>query len=344
MLDTNRFHQYFLIIVKAASGTGTLQIFPEESIIVNLAVTMTLWVKRLKFFFALSRTPHGALDMAMPAFAALLWLGHFPSPKIVILGMVTAFAGYTAVYALNDILDYRVDKLRIEQGLLSPSLTDLDSIFVRHPLAYGYLSYNQALLWTVAWAVVAFIGACALDLRCALIFLGGCALEAAYCLLWQRTCLKVFISGAVKTSGALAAVFAVDPNPDLLPLLLLFFCFFCWEIGGQNIPNDWADVEEDRVLGATTIPLRFASPLASGLIISSLVFTIAINSVILGSLHVNGRFLGVAASLVTGIYLLLIPAFRLYRTNKRTQALALFNRASYYPAALLAVIIFTIML
>ena len=58
-----------------------------------------------KLFLGLSRTPHGILDMATPPMAALLWLGHFPPFLVVIVGLITAFAGYTAVYALNDLID-----------------------------------------------------------------------------------------------------------------------------------------------------------------------------------------------------------------------------------------------
>ncbi|MCX5882258.1 MAG: hypothetical protein NTU74_10790, partial [Deltaproteobacteria bacterium] len=48
---------------------------------------------RLKLFFALSRTPHGLIDMATPVFAALIWLGHIPSFSVVFLGLLTTFAG-----------------------------------------------------------------------------------------------------------------------------------------------------------------------------------------------------------------------------------------------------------
>ena len=61
--------------------------------------------QRLKMFLALSRTPHGVIDMAAPALAALLCLGRFPSPAVTIVGLLTVFAGYTAVYALNDLVD-----------------------------------------------------------------------------------------------------------------------------------------------------------------------------------------------------------------------------------------------
>ncbi len=53
-------------------------------------------LSRLKLFWALSRTPHGLLDMCTPVFAALLWLGGFPSVEIILVGLLTTFAGYTA--------------------------------------------------------------------------------------------------------------------------------------------------------------------------------------------------------------------------------------------------------
>jgi hypothetical protein len=65
---------------------------------------------RVKLFLALSRTPHGLLDLATPALAALLCYGGLPPFGVIILGLLTGFAGYTAVYALNDLVDYRVDQ------------------------------------------------------------------------------------------------------------------------------------------------------------------------------------------------------------------------------------------
>jgi 4-hydroxybenzoate polyprenyltransferase len=69
---------------------------------------------KIKLFWALSRTPHGILDMATPALGALLWLGRFPSFDVILIGLITTFAGYTAVYALNDVIDYRVDKEKLK--------------------------------------------------------------------------------------------------------------------------------------------------------------------------------------------------------------------------------------
>ena len=92
---------------------------------------------RLNLFLALSRTPHLMLDLAAPGLAALLCLGTFPAPDVLMLGLITAFAGYAAVYALNDIIDYRVDRETVPLQQASDSKKDLDSIFVRHPLAQG---------------------------------------------------------------------------------------------------------------------------------------------------------------------------------------------------------------
>ena len=301
-------------------------------------------LSHLKLFFALSRTPHGLLDMATPAVAALLWYGSFPPLRIIVMGLITTFAGYTAVYALNDLVDYRVDKQRFEQGLFPTMKKDLDSIFVRHPMVHGLLPFRNALFWAIGWAILAFTGAYLLNPFCMVIFLAACLLETIYCLMWRSNYLKVLISGAVKTSGAVAAVFAVDPSPSFPFLFFLFLWLFFWEIGGQNIPNDWADIEEDTQLQATTVPARFGVAYANVIIFFSLIFVVSLSGILLTVSRVGAQPVGIAASFCAGVYLLLIPAFRLYKGQGRTQALALFNRASYYPLSLLAVVGITVMI
>ena len=295
-------------------------------------------LSRLKLFFALSRTPHGLLDMATPAISALLWLGDFPALKVIALGMVTAFSGYTAVYALNDIIDYRTDKENIQQGGLNNTDRDLDSIIMRHPLAHDLMSYKESLLWTLGWALLALIGAYQLNPTCVLIFLVGCGLEVVYCLLFRTSCLRTFVSGAVKTSGGLAAVFAVDSNPSPFFLILLFSWLFFWEIGGQNILNDSTDIEEDRRLHAKTIPLRFGLEKTHMMILLSLIITVLLSGFLFRLLPVDFNLPFVVVCILVGFYLLLIPASELYRGKKRRQAWTLFKRASYYPLALLVLV------
>lgn len=298
---------------------------------------------QIKLYLALSRIPHVLLDLAAPAFAALIWCGSFPPWEITVLGLTTAFAGYTAVYALNDLVDYRVDKKRVDDGLLSHIQSDLDSIYVRHPIAQGFLPFPVALFWAVAWAALALAGSYLLNPVCAAIFLASSLLEAIYCLMWKTSCLKFVISGVVKSSGAMAAVYAVDHNPSLPLLALLFLALFFWEIGGQNINNDWVDIDEDKILRAATFPLRFGLVRTSKVILFSLLIAIVLTGPIFSLLAVKARFVGLAGSLIAGIYLLLVPAYRLYTTHDRSYAVVLFNRASYYPLALLAVIIFIIL-
>ncbi len=277
--------------------------------------------------------------MATPAFAALLWLGTFPSARVVWLGILTAFAGYTAVYALNDLVDYRIDKRRFEKGLVPESPDDLDSIFARHPMASGQLSMARAFLWTFIWALVTLFGAYLLNPICMFIFLAGCFLEAIYCLAWRSGYLKVIVSGAVKTSGAIAAVYAVDSDPSLRILVLLFLWLFFWEVGGQNIPNDWADIEEDTAFQASTLPVRFGHAFTARVILVSLVLTVCLGCVTLALSRLPNLWTCTAASIATGFYFLILPAIRLYRTGDRTAALTLFNQASYYPVAMLLIVI-----
>lgn len=299
---------------------------------------------RLKLFWALSRTPHGLLDMATPALGALLWLGRFPSFELIVIGLITTFAGYTAVYALNDVIDYRVDKEKIQLcGAFDPGC-DLDAVVVRHPMAQGYLSFYEGLLWTAAWSAVAMIGAFRLNPVCIIIFLTGCILEIIYCLLLKVTHLRTLVSGGVKTTGAIAGVFAVDPHPSPLFLMILFFWLFCWEIGGQNVPNDCTDLDEDRRLSARTVPVRLGLETANVIIIGTLIVTVILSAVVFYLSPIPFEFSLAVASIATGLCLFVLPASLLYKTNQPTYAMALFNMASYYPLAILIIVVTKIML
>jgi 4-hydroxybenzoate polyprenyltransferase len=293
---------------------------------------------RWKLFFALSRTPHGLLDMATPGVAAVLCLGGLPSPGVMALGLITAFAGYTAVYALNDVVDFRSDREKARRTGLSKSGSDLDAVFVRHPMAVGLLSLRQGLVWTAGWALLALIGAYLLNPVCALIFLLGCLMEAMYCLLLRVSYLRILVSGAVKTSGGLAAAFAVDPHPSPVFLVVLFLWLFFWEVGGQNVPNDWTDLEEDGQLQASTLPIRWGPHRAASVITASLSLTVGLSVALFWATPTPLRTVYLAGALLVGVFLLLVPAYSLRKTLARQEAAALFNRASYYPLAMLGVV------
>jgi 4-hydroxybenzoate polyprenyltransferase len=295
-------------------------------------------VSKLKLFIALSRTPHALLDMATPSLAALLWLGRFPPVETVVIGLITVFAGYTAVYSLNDVVDHRVDHEKLQMGGFGDAGKDLDVTVVRHPIAQSMLSFRAGLLWVIGWAALALAGAYALNPVCALIFVGGCLLEVLYCFLLKVSHLRILLTGAVKSSGGLAAVYAVDPSPSFYFVALLFLWLFFWEVGGQNIPNDWADLEEDRKLGAKTVPVQLGLERAGLLILGSLSLAVITNLLLYHATAYRMELVYVVISLLIGIYFLVLPGYRLFSTKERVQAGALFNRASYYPIALLVVI------
>jgi 4-hydroxybenzoate polyprenyltransferase len=206
-------------------------------------------------------------------------------------------------------------------------------------MAQGLLSFREGLFWALAWALLALVGAYILNPVCVLIFLSGCTLEAIYCLLWRVSPYRTFVSGAVKTSGAIAAIFAVDPNPSVMYLTQLFLLLFFWEVGGQNIPNDWADVDDDRRMNAKTIPVHWGLPWANATIMITIVLALTMNAVIFYFSQARFEFGYIVISLIAGFYFLLFPALKLNQTRQRNQAMALFNKASYYPLALLMVVV-----
>jgi 4-hydroxybenzoate polyprenyltransferase len=297
-------------------------------------------IARLKLFWALSRTPHGLLDMCTAALASLLWLGYFPSFKIIGLGLITVFAGYTAVYALNDVVGYRSDKKKLQQGNLRSidDCEDLDAKLLRHPMARGLLSFKEGLLWAVAWALLALIGSYLLNPICVLIFIGGCILETVYCLMWNISPSRTLLSGIVKAAGPLAAVFAVDPNPSVSYLVVLFFLIFSWEIGGQNVPNDWIDIEEDARFKAQTIPIRCGVEQANVIIFGSNILAVILSGILLILSPMTFELPFIIAFAFSGFYFLLLPTIKLYRSEESALAMILFNKASYYPLALLVLV------
>ncbi len=301
-------------------------------------------VARLKLFWALSRTPHGLLDMCTPCFAALLWLGALPPIEVVLIGLVTTFAGYTAVYAWNDVVDFQVDREKATSGGLAEAGGDLDGVIVRHPMAHGLLSFREGAAWALAWSLVALAGAWRLNPACVVIFLAGCLLEAAYCMLWRVSPYRTLVSGAVKTSGALAAVFAVDPAPSVAFLGAMFLSLFLWEVGGQNIPNDLADLDEDRRLRARTIPVSLGAQRSAALAVAALALAVPASTALFLLSPLLYKPVFALMALAVGGKLLLLPGLRLVRERDRDSALALFNLASWYPPALLGIVCIHLMI
>ena len=290
----------------------------------------------MKRYFALSRTTHGILDMATPGFCALLWLGAFPHWPIILLSLFTAFAAYTATYALNDLVGIAGDREKFAGGINAGYSVEASDL--RYPLAQDALPFRSGLIWFAVWFVLALIGSYLLNPAIVFILIAAELLEVLYCRLFKITYLRTLVSGLVKSSGPIAAIFVVDYQPSPWLLLLVFAWVFFWEIGGQNVPADWNDTVEDKRVNAKTIPLLFG-PYKAGLVVVGALLLTVIASLFLPL--VSPAALGVPyvfASALVGSILLLLPAFRLLQIQGPRQAGRLFDNASYYPLAQLAII------
>jgi len=291
----------------------------------------------MKRFLALSRTAHGVLDIALPGFVALLWLGEFPPFTTILVSLFTAFAGYTAIYALNDLVGMAVDKEKFAEGMNAGYSVEASEL--RYPLAQNALSYRAGILWFAGWFIVALVGAYILNPFIIIILVSAAVLEVVYVMLFKVTYLRTFVSGFVKSSGPIAAIFVVDKNPALPLVLLVLAWIFFWEIGGQNIPADWNDTEEDRRVHAKTIPLQLGTQTAGSLVLLTLglVFIFSLFLPIVSPLNLGWLYR--IATAVAGSVLLIKPGLDLYRKQTEGRMAAkLFDNASFYPMAQLAII------
>lgn len=289
----------------------------------------------LQRFLALSRSTHGVLDIAMPGFAALLWLGHFPDWPVLAVCLLAALSGYTAIYALNDIVGFKDDQEKVAGGLKSGYAVEASAM--RYPIAQNLVSMRGALAWFTLWLAIAAGCIWWLNPRILVILLGAAALEIVYVKLLKVTWWRTLVSGLVKSAGPVAAVFAVVGQPDWARLALMVVWLVLWEIGGQNILADWNDIEEDRRLGARTIPLVFGLPAAGKLVLLLLVLVVLVSFALplISPLALDWRYFAAAA--LAGIVLLVAPALLLARTLNGRHAAWLFDLSSAYPAAMLAI-------
>lgn len=291
----------------------------------------------MRKFLALSRSSHGVLDIAMAGFAALLWLGHFPEWRVLLLALFTAGAGYTAIYALNDLLGVKVDKEKFSGQGLNPGYA-VEASALRYPIAQGKLSLKSGLLWFVGWYVLALWGAYTLNPWLLWLVLAAPVLEAGYCLLLKVSYWRVVVSGLVKALGPVAAVLTVVPQPDPLWLALMVAWLMAWEIGGQNVPADWNDVQEDRRIGAKTIPVIFGPVIAGRVVLLALLAAVALSATLplMSPLALGWPYQ--LLNLGLGLGLLLWPGLQLMRRQDGRLAARLFDRASFYPLAQLLLI------
>jgi 4-hydroxybenzoate polyprenyltransferase len=290
----------------------------------------------LRGLFGLSRSVQATLSVAQPFAVALVALHGFPSLDRLIIGISAAWAGFLAVFALNDLLDVEVDRARFSH-LRQYEAFDIDSALVRHPLAQRQIGVRLSVLWIGILAAYALVAAYLLNPPAAGLFLAAALLELLYCKLARVTPWKTMVSGAMVGVGALAGWVAMTGEVRPLEMSLLFLWMAAWEIGGRNIVNDFADVEEDEQLGIRTVPVVYGPRVAALMTSLFLGLTLLASLALQPASQLSTLYLAGAA--LVGGYLLIWPAIGLLRAPVPRNARSLFNRASLYPPAMLIVLI-----
>ncbi|MCZ7528788.1 MAG: UbiA prenyltransferase family protein [Acidimicrobiia bacterium] len=283
---------------------------------------------------ALSRTVQAHLSIAQPAIAALVAARGIPPVRVMALGFVAAWSGLHAVFALNDLVDHQLDRARFAH-LKSYRGFDVDAAIVRHPLAQGYLRRRHAMVWILALGGVALVLALELAPMSALLLGIAVVLEVGYCVLARVSAWKVVLTGVMVGLGALAGWFPVTSETGW-GLVVVFGWMALWEIGGRNVVNDWADLEEDRVLGVRTVPSVAGPQAASRVVLAGNVGATVLGMAVAGPAGLPWWYVPVAGAV--GLVLLVAPSVRLARTYCEVDAHRLFNRASFYPPVMMVAV------
>jgi 4-hydroxybenzoate polyprenyltransferase len=277
--------------------------------------------------FDLSRGQQALLSMAQPGLAAVLALNGLPSLRTTVIGLVAAWSGFFAVFSLNDVLDREVDARSLRAGKDDVEGYDIDTTFLRHPLARGDLTLTVASAWVVVLGVIAAGAAFALSPLCLACFAGAVGLEVAYCGLRSVTWLKTIVSGLMVGLGGLAGWTAVAPLR--WPALAVFVFLALWEVGGRNLANDLADLESDARVGIKTVATTFGCPAAA-------TATAVVAAALVAAAALPLPAPAVVLALALGGWSLGRPAVQLLRRPTSAQAASYFNHASLYPALVLA--------
>jgi len=294
----------------------------------------------VKRFLTLSRAGHAALDLATPAFCALLWNGGYLPLSTTFVALITGLSGYIGVYAINDLMGYRLDSKKIAHAAPHAGYA-IESGSQRHPLAQGHITFRAGVAWATAWLAISALGSALLNPTILFVLAVAIAGEVLYCRLFTVTHWRFILSGIVKAAGPVAAVLVVDPAPALPLLLLLFLWVFLWELGGQNIPADWHDQSEDARVNGKTIPLVLGEAAARRIILICAAGATSLAGLMIVTLAPQLTYQTpiVFAVLLAGVLLFLRPAWMLYRAHPVLKEPGyLFHWASFYPAALLAII------
>lgn len=287
-------------------------------------------VQTLVSMLASSRPLQATLSITQPLLAAMIGFGTLlPLDALLLVGL-GSLTGMFAVFALNDFLDFPLDRKGDQK--LSKKNWDIDSALMLHPYAEGAISRNQQLIWIGINTLITVYILRILSTNALTLFFVALALELLYCYLSTRTEWKTVIAGLLVAVGGLIGWFAVGA-PMNIPLLLSVGAFlFFWEIGGRNIPNDLSDRIPDAKKGIRTLATQYGPELPAQLAFVLVILTI-FSALAIGMLA-NLGMIYAAIVAATGVGLLILPNLTLIQQSTHEEALRYFNKASLYPVVI----------
>lgn len=298
-------------------------------------------LEALRGILGFSRWLQATLSVAQPVAVALVAVDGFPPAGRLTLGISAAWAGYLAVFALNDLLDVEIDRQRLSH-LRTYEAFDIDATLSRHPLARRQIGPAAACVWIGALAAYALVTAYLLHPAAAALFVAAGLLEALYCKLARVTAARFVVNGVMVGVGGLAGWFAMTNEVRPAEMTVVFLWLFTWEVGGRNIVNDFADLEEDERLGIKTVAVEWGPRAAAALAFGAIVAAASAAALLWWVAGLDVAYL-VGSVVVAGV-LLLRPGITLVRRPAPPQAMALFTHASFYPPAMLAVLVASFLL
>jgi 4-hydroxybenzoate polyprenyltransferase len=177
-------------------------------------------VHKLCGVFASSRPLQASFSVVQPIIVALIALSGFPELQLLILLVVGCVTGFFAVFALNDLLDFKIDKKSLKSERIAKSW-DVDSLLVRHPLAQGVITRAEQIAWIAINGVVAGVIIYYLNFMALFLFLVAITLETIYCKMATVSEMKFLISGIMVGIGALIGWYAVGANTNIAVILFV---------------------------------------------------------------------------------------------------------------------------
>ncbi|HPT37819.1 MAG TPA: UbiA family prenyltransferase [Methanothrix sp.] len=297
---------------------------------------MHFYMKRLKAYVELLRPPLAAMDLAMPAAAALLavWAVESALPPIMtfIIAAIGAYCAITSSYVYNDCCDIDVDRIGMPN----------------RPLPSAQLSRKNAQLWSLILFLVAALVSLYLNLESFVVLVIATIFISIYSSWAKRNTpfswLFVGLSYGLVPLGvwlAFEPAGLLSAGPGLHPAAVILAAMICITDWGFTNCDASRDVAGDREKGIPTTPATFGiaatAKMVTGFWIIGVVLSIALGL----AAHLGWLYLSAAA--VAGIWLLLQNLdFVRHPTAKRGEEL--FYQSANYRAVLFSAIIIDVLL